>query len=197
MGIEVKHVTAAEVDSVSSMLARAFADDPIKLFLVGGKVLPTERVAPFFRVMQTLQLPHGHVYTTSDHAAAALWSPPGEWKIPFTSIARHTATFVKLYGWRFLPNLRVLDDMEKHHPTEPHYYLEIIGTDPSQQGRGLGTALITPMVERADREGVGMYLESSKQTNVPYYARFGFRVTKELHHRRNGPTMWLMWREPR
>jgi ribosomal protein S18 acetylase RimI-like enzyme len=77
-----------------------------------------------------------------------------------------------------------------------HYYLEIIGADPSHQGRGLGTALISPMVGRADREGVGMYLESSKESNVGSYNRFGFTVTRELHHRRNGPTMWLMWRDP-
>jgi ribosomal protein S18 acetylase RimI-like enzyme len=147
--------------------------------------------------MQTIQLPHGHVYTTDDLGAAALWSPPGKWKIPAPTIARHTHTMLRLYGWRFVPNLMVLADMEKHHPHEPHYYLEIIGTDPDRQGRGLGSALIEPMVERADREGVGMYLESSKESNVGFYARFGFRVTRELHHRRNGPTMWLMWRDPR
>lgn len=196
MAPTVKNVTAADIASTSLVLARAFADDPVKLHLVGGKELPPERTASFFRVMQTVQLPHGHVYTTDDHAATALWAPPGQWKIPFRTIARHSGTFLKLYGWRFLPNLTVLADMEKHHPAEPHYYLEIIGTDPAQQGRGLGTALIDPMVERADREGVGMYLESSKESNVPYYSRFGFRVTKELKHRRNGPAMWLMWRDP-
>jgi GNAT superfamily N-acetyltransferase len=192
----VRNATAADIDRLSLTLAKAFEDDPVKLFLVGSKRLPVERVVPFFRVMATLQLAHGHVYTTDDHSAAALWSPPGEWKIPFTSVARHSVTFLKLYGWRFIPNLMVLADMEKHHPQAPHYYLEILGTDPVQQGRGLGTALMQPMLERADREGVGMYLESSKESNVPYYARFGFTVTSELKHRRNGPTMWLMWRDP-
>jgi ribosomal protein S18 acetylase RimI-like enzyme len=194
---QIRSATASDIEPVSLMLARAFADDPVKLFLVGGKQLAPERVAPFFRVMQTIQLPHGHVYTTDDHAAAALWSPPGAWKIPVSAIARHAGTLLKLYGWRFLPNLTVLNDMEKHHPPEPHYYLEIIGTDPDQQGRGLGTALMTPMLERADREGVGAYLESTKESNLAFYARFGFTVTKELKHRRKGPVMWLMWRDPR
>ena len=97
---------------------------------------------------------------------------------------------------RSLPNLLVLTEIGKNHP-EPHYCLELMGTDPAQQGRGLGAALIEPMVERADDEGVGMYLESSKESNVPYYKRFGFKVTRELQHRRNGPSMWLMWREQR
>jgi ribosomal protein S18 acetylase RimI-like enzyme len=195
--VVVRPVSRSDVPATSLTLAKAFADDPVKLHLVGGKQLPVERAAPFFRVIQTIQLPHGHVYTTDDHAAAAIWAPPGRWKIPFRAIARHTPTFLRLYGWRFVPNLAVLADMERLHPDEPHYYLEIIGTDPAVQGRGLGTALMAPMVERADREGVGMYLESSKESNVAYYTRFGFTVTRELHHRRNGPTMWLMWRDPR
>lgn len=197
MGTDIRHVTAADVPAVSLMLARSFADDPVKLFLVGGNELPIEKTAPFFRVMQTIQLLHGHVYTTADHSAAALWSPPGQWKIPFTQVVRHSPAFFKLYGWRFIPNLSVLADMEKLHPEAPHYYLEILGTDPARQGQGLGTALMSPMIERADREGVGMYLESSKESNVPYYSRFGFAVTRELQHRRNGPKMWLMWRDPR
>ncbi len=53
-----------------------------------------------------------------------------------------------------------------------------------------------PMVERSDDEGVGMYLESSKESNVAFYGRFGFEVRKVLHLR-NGPEMWAMWRRPR
>jgi GNAT superfamily N-acetyltransferase len=112
-------------------------------------------------------------------------------------VVRNAPTFIKLYRWRFLPNLQVLTDMEQAHPEAPHYYLEIIGTDPAHQGKGYGTALVQPMVDRADTEGVGMYLESSKESNLAFYARFGFEVTRTLDHRRNGPRMWLMWRDPR
>jgi hypothetical protein len=51
----------------------------------------------------------------------------------------------------------------------------------------------TPLV---DRDGVGAYLESSKESNVDYYARFGFRVTEEVRLPR-GPRVWLMWRDAR
>lgn len=197
MPVEIRPVTAADIDATSISLARAFHDDPVKLFLAGGSSLSEARVAPFFRAFQQIQVPHGHVYTTADRGACAIWSPPGHWKIPFTTVLRHSPTFLRLYRWRFLPNLQVLTDMEKAHPTEPHYYLEIIGTDPQHQGKGYGTALMQPMIERADTEGVGMYLESSKESNVAFYGRFGFQVTRTLDHRRNGPRMWLMWRDPR
>ncbi len=197
MPTEILPVTRGDVDAVALSLARAFHDDPVKLHLTGGATLSERRVAPFFRAFQQMQLAHGHVYTTPDCGAGAIWAPPGHWKVPFTSILRHSPTFLRLYGRRFLPNLQVLADMEKLHPTDPHYYLEIIGTDPQHQGKGYGTALMVPMVERADTEGVGMYLESSKESNVAFYGRFGFVVRETLDHRQNGPRMWLMWRDPR
>ena len=64
--------------------------------------------------------------------------------------------FARLYGRLVLSNTLLLTDLERGHPKEPHYYLGFIGTAPEHQGQGAATALISPMVERADREGVGV-----------------------------------------
>jgi len=196
MPTTIRTATSADIDPIAIALAKAFHDDPVKAHLMGGKAVTVEKVRPFFAAFQKIQLPHGHVYTTSGHEAAAIWAPPGKWKIPFTQVLKSSPTFLKLYGWRLVPNLGVLSMMEKAHPEEPHYYLEIIGTDPAHQGKGFGGALIKPMVERADEEGQGMYLESSKESNIAFYGRFGFEVTRTLTLR-NGPQLWLMWRKPR
>jgi ribosomal protein S18 acetylase RimI-like enzyme len=152
---------------------------------------------PFFRVFLRMQVPHGLTFATPGFESVSVWAPPDHWKVPVSQILRNTPTFLKLYKLRFVPNLVVLADIEKHHPKEPHYYLEFVGTTPAAQGKGMGSKVIAPMCERADAEGVGLYLESSKESNVPFYSRFGFEVREQLHHRRNGPTMWLMWRNPR
>ncbi len=192
----IRQATAADIGPIAHTLSKAFHDDPVKAHLIGGKSVSVEKVKPFFAAFQKIQLPHGHVYTTPGYEAAALWAPPGAWKVPLSQVLRNTPTFLKLYGWRLFPNLQVLSTLEKAHAEEPHYYLEFIGTDPVHQGKGFGAALLQPMLERADQEGVGMYLENSKESNIAFYGRFGFDVRRTIALR-NGPTMWAMWRNPR
>lgn len=92
--------------------------------------------------------------------------------------------------------LRALTALERARPREPHWYLAVLGTDPAWQGKGTGSALVHPVLDRCDHDGLGAYLESSKERNVLYYQRFGFTVTGEIAIP-NGPTVWLMWRDPR
>ena len=75
---------------------------------------------------------------------------------------------------------RLSEVIERAHPRDPHYYLAVLGTDPDEQGRGIGSALIQPVLETCDRDEVPAYLESSKERNIDFYARHGFRVTDEL-----------------
>ena len=193
----IRPATSADSDAISTSLAKAFHDDPVKLHLLGGRSVSLEKVKPFFATFQKMQLPHGHVYTTEGYEAAAIWAPPGHWKVPFSQVLKNSPAFLKLYGLRLFPNLGVLSAMEKAHAEidYPHYYLEIIGTAPEHQGKGCGAALMQPMVERADTEGVGMYLESSKESNIAFYGRYGFAVRRVLQLK-NGPQMWLMERTP-
>ena len=62
--------------------------------------------------------------------------------------------------------------------------------------KGVGALLLRPGLDLCDREGLPAYLESSKESNVGFYARFGFRVIAEVRMPGEGPTVWLMWRNP-
>ncbi len=70
------------------------------------------------------------------------------------------------------------------------------GTRPEGRGRGLASRLIAVVTDRCDAEGIPAYLESSDPANVPLYERHGFAVTGEVEIE-GGPTIPLMWREPR
>jgi GNAT superfamily N-acetyltransferase len=86
--------------------------------------------------------------------------------------------------------------MERRHLREPHYYVRDVGVLPDMQGKGLGSALMRPTLDRCDREGLPAYLEASSERNAALYERLGFRVTEELRVA-DSPPLRLMRRSPR
>ena len=193
---EIEKVGADGIAGAAHSLAKAFHDDPVFTYLLGGTPLAEQSGVTFFTAFLKIQMPHGHVYRSAGGEAAAIWAPPGEWKVPNKEIVRFLPAMFTVFGKRLVPALRTLARLEKHHPHEPHYYLEFIGTDPAHQGKGAGSSLMEPMTARCDAEGVGAYLESSKESNVPFYSRFGFEVRETVTHP-DGPSQWLMWRDPK
>jgi GNAT superfamily N-acetyltransferase len=180
------------------MLARAFDDDPVSTFLMPSPRRRPPGLRTFFRVqMVTDFLPFGGVFTTEDLAGAALWAPPGK---PMPDKLRELWAVLPVVpyvaGRNFSRSLRFLAQIEAIHPKEPHWYLAILGTDPSRQGQGVGSALLQPVLDRCDADGTRAYLESSKERNIPFYRRHGFEVTGEVKLA-GGPPVWTMWRDPR
>jgi GNAT superfamily N-acetyltransferase len=87
--------------------------------------------------------------------------------------------------------------MAEGHPHDrPHWYLNVVSTLPSRQGQGLGAAVLRPILEHADADGMPCYLESTNPRNRTLYYRQGFEAMGELPLE-DGPTMLQMWREPR
>ncbi|WP_218005228.1 GNAT family N-acetyltransferase [Actinomadura macra] len=191
----------ADVAAMAAVLGRAFDDDPVWRWILPGGPSRSRRLANLFGLaMRRVHMPLGASEATGRDTAveaAALWDPPGHWHVSTGRQMRLLVPLLGVLGTRVPAALRALGAIEKHHPHEPHWYLSMLGTDPPAQGNGLGGALLRSRLDRCDAEGVPAYLESSKERNVPYYERFGFRVTRELTlPGRGGPPVWLMWREP-
>jgi GNAT superfamily N-acetyltransferase len=74
------------------------------------------------------------------------------------------------------------------------WYLSIVGILPAWQNRGLGSALITPLLEQADRAGVPTFLETFTPRNEPFYRRLGYRVAGSFFEPTIGATYSLMLR---
>lgn len=129
--------------------------------------------------------------------AAALWDPPGRWKQTRLEELRSMPGFARAMGRRALRGQQVAELMKRHHPEEPHWYLGVIGSDPTVRGGGFGQALMRSRLDRVDTEHAPAYLESSNPDNIGFYLRFGFEVTGEISLPGGGPTMIPMWRRPR
>ena len=84
-----------------------------------------------------------------------------------------------------------------HSPSEPHFYLFILGTDAKTQSQGLGSQVLKPVLDICDAQGLAAHLESSNSRNVPFYQRHGFEVVGEIELEAGGPVIRPMHRAPR
>ena len=193
--IDIRRATVADLPAIETTLGLAFQDDPVWTWLIGRRSRPATRMGAILAAFARPHLEAGTVWMTTDGAAVAIWVRPGHWRLPRDAFVRHIAWPLVKAGPRPFARFLMLDETEKRHPREEHWYLEVLGTRPDRQGEGLGSVLIRKGLERAEQDGLPAYLESSKESNVPYYGRHGFAVTGTIEMPRGGPTMWTMWRE--
>jgi len=190
-----------DVRALSRTLARAFYDDPVMIWLLPDAKSRTTQLSRLFGVLtRHHHLARGAVEVASDGpdiGAAALWNPPNEWHETRWEQLAMMPTFIRVFGRHSTRGRAVQELMLRLHPEEPHWYLAVIGSDPSVRGKGFGQVLMHSRLDRVDAEHAPAYLESSKAENIPYYQRFGFEVTDEIVLPHGGPTMWPMWRQPR
>ncbi len=183
------------------MMTRAFVDDPVMQWIFPDEGMRRRRLPLFFAAsMRGSSLRYEGtelLVIDGEIAGCANWMPPGSW---LPSVWRQLVAlpgYAKTLGSRLGVASTTYSAVLNVHPRAPHWYLADIGTDPPLQGTGIGTQLMHSRLTRCDAEGMPAYLESSKASNVPFYESHGFTVTRELTIPGGGPTLWLMWREPR
>ena len=137
----------------------------------------------------------GITLVTDPVRGAAIWQAPCPPQLGFWRQVGLAFRLLLTAGSGYSRALRLGKAIEKHHLKDPHWYLAILGTEPEAQGRGLGTALLQPILERCDEQRAIAYLESSKPSNIPFYQRQGFEVSGEISVP-DGPTVWPMLRRP-
>lgn len=70
----------------------------------------------------------------------------------------------------------------------------MVGVSALARGMGVGKRLMESVMEKADREGVPCYLESSKgYPNVTIYEKMGFNLVKEIECVEGGDVCKVSW----
>ncbi len=177
-----------DLKKASFMLTRAFHYDPL-ICLIYPDEIERRTYSPFLWEYLLLDgIRYGEVYApTSKIEGTAKWLPPHKehmntWRSLRSGALTMARMALKQKDERALPMKKVaritnhITDLHKELVKKPHWYLANIGVDPKNQGKGFGSKLIKPMLERIEREGYPVFLETNFEGNVALYEHLGFEV---------------------
>jgi len=186
----LQRLDQGDIDPAAEALAEAFIDYPVFVYVYPDGPERKEKLPHFFKSMVHKGLREGEVYATSAKMeGVAVWLPPGipgglsgAYEVDAAAFERFSYYGACVYGVR-----------EKHAPPD-HWFLELIGVVPGSQGKGYGSRLLRPMLERAAEEGLPCYLDTELEKNVAIYRRFDFEVVDDMMVPDTGVRSWGMLR---
>ena len=189
----IKTVTRSDADRAVANVVLAFSADPIARWFYPDLHQYLLYLPSFVQAFAGRSFEHNSAYYVDGYMGAALWLPP--------DVHPDENALVELLK-RSIPEenqaeiFAFMEEMDSSHPSEPHWYLPMIGVDPAQQGNGYGSALLKHSLGRCDAEGKLAYLEASSPKSVPLYRRHGFDLVGRIQVG-SSPPLFPMLREPR
>ena len=203
MYMDIRKATSADQTALINTLVQAFFHEEFGNWVIQQQHRShKEKQQLLFKYYQ-LQLaamahPYNEVYCNTDQTAVALWIPPERWDF---NLKQQLALLPKLIQianpLHLYKVLKVIDLVQQQHPKTPHYYLQLLGVQPTFQGQGWSRQVLQPILARADQEQLPCYLETATPENVALYQHYGFGL---LYHLQDlpyeAPPIWGMWREP-
>ncbi|MGB3625867.1 MAG: GNAT family N-acetyltransferase [Henriciella sp.] len=189
----IRPATRKDWRQLGDITAEAFAEDPFNLWLFGGE----RALRPLFRIMaRDIYLKHGFCHIAGDGAATMWATHESNLRFPPLALVQLMAAQM-IHGTKgsMKRGMAAGEAMEKYHPSEPHLYLFTIGTRKAARGKGLGKAMMNPVLAVADKAGLPVYLENSNPANHGFYTSFGFEKLGDFRVLDDSPPMAPMWRE--
>ena len=202
MTTDVRRMSLDQFEPAKAVLGRAFEDYNLMVYACASDARRLPATALLYGAMLWDCLVRGEVYGTADGAGVAAWLAPGTSLPSFVQQARCGMLRLPLaFGlrgfWRLLAYDEVARRLHHQYAPQPHWYLAAIGVDAGQQGRGIGSRLMTPMLARADGEGMPCWLDTHQEKNVRLYERHGFEIAERATVRGHAIPVYGMLRQPR
>lgn len=197
----VVHLKSEDLSEAAASLARAFQNDPLQTYVFPDPAERATRSPAHFAPLLEYGLRFGTVLTTAGQpTGAAVWLPPGGTQISDErAAAAGLDKLPELLGveaaTRFFAALSAVEPYHKTDVAEDHWYVLVVGVEPAAQGQGLGRALLAPILEQADRDGLPCYLETAQPRNVGFYQHLGFRVLRDVVVPESGLRLWTFRRD--
>jgi ribosomal protein S18 acetylase RimI-like enzyme len=188
----VKTATASDEALAIDVVVLAFSADPATRWTWPDPQQYLRYFPRFVRAFGGKAFTHGSAYYVDSYAGAALWLPPDVQpdEDALITLLQHTVSEQSQKDV-----FAVFEQMGRYHPSEPHWYLPLMGVDPFHQGKGLGSALMQQALLACDRDHTPAYLESTNPKNISLYKRHGFEVLGTIQVG-TSPPLFPMLRTP-
>jgi ribosomal protein S18 acetylase RimI-like enzyme len=184
---------AADEDRAIATITMAFSNDPVARWFLRDAGVYLTYWPRIVKAFGGAAFNEGTADSIDDCGGVALWLPPGVGPDEETMGALATEAVPAAdqdEAFAFM------EQQGGFHPSEPHWYLPLIGVDVAKQGHGYGSALLCHALERCDRDRLPAFLEASSPRNKALYARYGFEELGVIQAG-SSPPMWPMQRTSR
>jgi ribosomal protein S18 acetylase RimI-like enzyme len=196
---DVAHSQQLDLDLVVADLSAAFADYPLCRWILRGsghEDLARRKLLEL--LLCEMGYAFGHVYRHLS-GGTAVWMASEH--LPQFDMLRAIVMIRKLLSIGGVSCVRrclaTHRRMQAFHARSLHLYLFLIGVQPQVQRRGIGTQLITEGLRWADRDHRGVFVETSRESTLGFYRRFGFEVADVYDIEPGSPATWTLWRPAR
>lgn len=178
--------------AATGVITLAFATDPVARWMYPDPDQYLEHFPEFVRAFAGKSFVNGTAYLAPDAGGAALWLGPG--------VEPNEDSLIGLFWHSTSDEVQkdlfpIFDQIGEFRPKERHWYLPMLGVEPSRQGSGIGSALLQHTLANCDADGLPAYLESWNPKNIPLYERFGFELIGTIRSG-DAPPLFPMLRQP-
>jgi len=179
--MQITAASLSDLEQAVGCLVAAFAEDPITGFLLQPGPGHRERLTHFFSLLMRARIALNMPVLVARGAATVHGSAMGYTTARPTwpkAVAEDWDHFEKTIPG-FTDRMAIYDEIaEKCKPSAPHYYLGVIGIDPTMHRLGIGMQLLRSFcaLSASDQLSGGVYLETANPSNVLFYERAGFEV---------------------
>lgn len=165
----------------ADILVAAFHDSPLIAYMFPDSARHEKRLRWYFRESVRYAVICGECHLAPSRDGVVLWLPPVPPALDVWGLLRSGMILAPYmlgqtgFG-RMLEVARLVRQYRDDHAPDGHWYLSELAVLPSQQGKGIGTGLVIPVLDRLDSEGLSCYVETSNEDAVAFYKRLGFQV---------------------
>lgn len=166
---------------VIEILSNSFEDNQSVNYIVKQDSKRKERIRALMDYSFEICYMFGAVYLSDDKKGCALVLYPDQKKFSIKSTLLDVQLLLNAIGLTRAGKATSRESaIKSNYPKQPIYYLWFLGVLNSDQNKGIGSQLLSEIIQDSEKQQKPIYLETSTLKNLPWYKKFGFVIYKEL-----------------